>query len=210
MLAQRRSCHGSKPGDLIFDPFFGSGTTGAGALAERLGRDYLGVERDPAYAALATTRIAAVTPIDDPALLMLVAEKRREPRVPFGSLVEQGLIAPGEVMSDAGGRWFAKVRADGSLVSDDGRAARSTPSAPPPCRARRPAAAGPSGTSNARANRSPSTCSASSVRREVDRRRRPPNRRGATAHRDQKARAERPKGAKGSPPCPSVDCRWPG
>ena len=109
---------GSNPGDLIFDPFFGSGTTGA--VAKRLGRDYLGVERDPAYAALATTRIAAVTPIDDPALL-IPAEKRREPRVPFGSLVEQGLIAPGEVMFDAGGRWFAKVRADGSLVSDTSR-----------------------------------------------------------------------------------------
>ena len=109
---------GSNPGDLIFDPFFGSGTTGA--VAKRLGRDYLGVERDPAYAALATMRIAAVTPIDDPALL-IPAEKRREPRVPFGSLVEQGLIAPGEVMFDAGGRWFAKVRADGSLVSDTSR-----------------------------------------------------------------------------------------
>lgn len=108
----------SKPGDLVLDPFFGSGTSGA--VAKRLGRDYIGIEQDRGYIDIAKARLAAVQPIADHDLLQ-VTEKRSEPRVPFGSLLERGMIAPGEVMSDARGRWFAKVRPDGSLVAADSR-----------------------------------------------------------------------------------------
>jgi modification methylase len=108
----------SKPGDLVLDPFFGSGTSGA--VAKRLGRDYIGIEQDRGYIDIAKARLAAVQPIADPDLLQ-VTEKRSEPRVPFGSLLERGMIAPGEVMSDARGRWFAKVRPDGSLMAADSR-----------------------------------------------------------------------------------------
>ncbi|GAB4188005.1 MAG: site-specific DNA-methyltransferase [Thalassobaculales bacterium] len=106
----------SRPGDLVLDPFFGTGTTGA--VARRLGRRFIGVERDPAYAEAARARIAAVEPLAD----TNVSDSRRaEPRVPFGSLVERGLIRPGEVLFDPSRRWTAKVRADGSLVSERAR-----------------------------------------------------------------------------------------
>jgi modification methylase len=103
----------TRPGDIVLDPFCGTGTTGA--VARRLGRRFIGIERDPAYAALARARIAAVTPADGEAVTL--ASKREAPRVPFGSLVERGLVRPGEVLSDQSGRWTARVRADGSLIS---------------------------------------------------------------------------------------------
>jgi len=107
----------TRPGDLVVDPFFGTGTTGA--VAKRLGRRFIGIERDPGYAALARERIRAVTPAD---LEDVVApQKREEPRIPFGALVERGLLKPGEVLFDARRRWTAKVRADGTVISADAR-----------------------------------------------------------------------------------------
>ena len=103
----------SRPGELVLDPFCGTGTTGA--VAKRLGRRFIGIERDPAYAALARERIAAVSPADGEAVAL--TSKREAPRVPFGSLVERGLVRPGEVLFDQSGRWTARVRADGSLIS---------------------------------------------------------------------------------------------
>ncbi|HXP02790.1 MAG TPA: site-specific DNA-methyltransferase [Stellaceae bacterium] len=103
----------TRPEDIVLDPFCGTGTTGA--VAKRLGRRFIGIERDPAYAALARERIAAVTPVDNEAVA--IASRREAPRVPFGSLVERGLVRPGEVLSDQSGRWTARVRADGSLIS---------------------------------------------------------------------------------------------
>jgi len=103
----------SRPGDLVLDPFCGTGTTGA--VARRLGRRFIGIERDPAYTVLASNRIAAVTPAGNDAVI--IASKREAPRVPFGSLVERGLVRPGEVMFDQSRRWTARVRADGSLIS---------------------------------------------------------------------------------------------
>ena len=103
----------SRPGDLILDPFCGTGTTGA--VAKRLGRRFIGIDRDLAYAALARERIAAVVPADEETVA--IASRRDAPRVPFGSLVERGLVRPGEVLSDQSGRWTARVRADGSLIS---------------------------------------------------------------------------------------------
>ena len=105
----------SRPGDVVLDPFFGTGTTGA--VAKRLGRRWIGVERDPGYAAIAKARIAAVEAVDDPMALAL-ANRREQPRVPFGRLIEEGLIRPGEVLFDSRRRWFAKVRVDGHLITD--------------------------------------------------------------------------------------------
>jgi modification methylase len=102
----------SNAGDLVLDPFFGSGTTGA--VARRFGRRYLGFERDPGYAAAARARIAAVVPLPAEALA-LAPSKRSEPRVAFASLIEANLIRPGETLVDPTGRHHALVRADGAL-----------------------------------------------------------------------------------------------
>jgi len=104
----------TKPGGLVLDPFFGTGTTGV--VARRLGRGYVGIEKDPAYARLARERIAAVAVSSDPDRLEPRA-RREEPRIPFGWLVEHGLLQPGELLFDATRRWTAKVRADGTLIS---------------------------------------------------------------------------------------------
>jgi modification methylase len=104
----------SKPGDVILDPFFGTGTTGA--VAKRLGRHFIGIEREEAYRKTAEKRIANVRRAEG-AALEVTASKRAEPRVPFGQLVERGMLAPGEVLVSLNGRKSAKVRADGSLIS---------------------------------------------------------------------------------------------
>ena len=103
----------TRPGDLVLDPFFGSGTTGA--VAKRLGRHYVGLERDTAYAAAARARIAAVEPLAAD-LLVEMPSKRSEPRVSFASIVEAGLICPGERLRDASGRHEVCVRADGTVA----------------------------------------------------------------------------------------------
>ncbi len=105
----------SKPGDVVLDPFFGTGTTGA--VAKMLGRDWIGIERDAGYRKLATERIASVRKYDK-AALEVTRPKRAEPRVPFGQLVERGLLRPGETLVSATGK-SAKVRADGTLVGLD-------------------------------------------------------------------------------------------
>jgi modification methylase len=103
---------------VVLDPFFGTGTTGA--AAKRLGRKYIGLERDPTYIAGAKERIAKVTPISDESLIA-TPSKRSEPRIPFGTVVERGLLPVGTVLSDPSGRFTAKVRADGTLISSDHR-----------------------------------------------------------------------------------------
>ena len=103
----------SNPGDLVLDPFFGSGTTGA--VAKRLGRHYLGIERDPAYVDVAKARIKAVTPLEDP-LLALGPSKRSEPRIPFSALIEAGLVKAGDVLRDGKGRFEAVIRPDGAVM----------------------------------------------------------------------------------------------
>ena len=106
----------SKPGDVVFDPFFGSGTTGA--VAKRLGRHFIGIERDAKYAEVARKRIARVEPADSDAI-MVTKGKRSEPRIPFGRVVEEGLLPPGSIVTSSTRRFSAKVRADGTLVCKD-------------------------------------------------------------------------------------------
>ena len=108
----------TRPGDVVLDPFFGTGTTGA--VAKRLRRRIVGIERDPGYAALARARLADIRPADEDTVTAQ-GSKREEPRVPFGWLVERGLLAAGEVLTDPSGRWTARVRADGTLISAEHR-----------------------------------------------------------------------------------------
>ncbi len=105
----------SNPGDVILDPFFGTGTTGA--VAKRLGRRFIGLERDSGYAAAAEARIAGIEPLDDP-LTSLVPSKREEPRVAFSAVVEAGLLAPGTELLDAKKRHRAVVRPDGTVMAN--------------------------------------------------------------------------------------------
>ena len=104
----------SKPGDVVLDPFFGSGTTGA--VAKRLGRHFVGIEREQAYIDAARERIDAVEPLGSGTLSVMTG-KKAEPRVAFNTLIESGLIAPGTVLTDARRRHSAIVRADGTLAS---------------------------------------------------------------------------------------------
>ena len=106
----------TKPGETVLDPFFGSGTTGA--VARKLGRHYVGLERDPDYIAVAQQRIAEVQPVTDLEMVDTPA-RRQEPRIPFGWLIEHGLLEPGTVLHGPDKRWRAKVRADGTLITSD-------------------------------------------------------------------------------------------
>ena len=105
----------TQPGDVVLDPFFGTGTTGA--VAKRLGRHWIGIEREPGYCAAAIERIDAEMPLDESALKTMQAPKGA-PRVAFGALVENGYLEPGTILTDSKRRVRAMVRADGSLISD--------------------------------------------------------------------------------------------
>jgi modification methylase len=104
----------TKPGDIVLDPFFGTGTTGA--VARKLGRHFIGIDREENYIKGARERIAAIRPGVFEALQQ-IKPKRKETRIPFGSLVEQGVIDVGAELFDSQRRFTAMVRADGSLVS---------------------------------------------------------------------------------------------
>ncbi len=106
----------TKKGDVVLDPFFGTGTTGA--VAKKLGRHFIGIERESDYINAALKRIATIKPIKDKALETILP-KRNEPRVAFGSLIEQGIIKAGTKLYDAKKRYSAMVRADGSIICDN-------------------------------------------------------------------------------------------
>jgi modification methylase len=103
------------PGDVVLDPFFGTGTTGA--VARRLGRRWIGIEREKRYVRVARERIAATLELDESAMKTM-ASRRAQPRVPFGALVETGMIHPGTLLTDSKRRWQARVRADASIEMD--------------------------------------------------------------------------------------------
>lgn len=107
----------SNPGDVVLDPFFGTGTTGA--VAKKLGRHFIGIEREAAYREVAQARIDDTRKYDADSLRVTTA-KRAEPRVPFGNLVERGMLRPGEQLYSPKGQ-SAKVRADGTLISAESR-----------------------------------------------------------------------------------------
>lgn len=106
----------TKVDDVVLDPFFGTGTTGA--VAKKLRRRWIGLEREQEYARLASERIATVEPAAEPDLLE-VTSKRAQPRVPFGQLVERGMLKPGTMLFDPRRRYNAKIRADGTLIAQN-------------------------------------------------------------------------------------------
>jgi modification methylase len=103
----------TNPGDIVVDPFFGSGTTGA--VAKMLGRRFIGIDRDTDYIAAAAKRIDAVKPVETPAL-EVTPSKRAAPRVAFGAIVEQGFLKPGATLYAPRRKYAARVRADGSIA----------------------------------------------------------------------------------------------
>jgi len=99
-------------GDVVLDPFFGTGTTGA--VARRLGRQWIGIERESRYVKVAKARIESTLELDESAMKVM-ASRSAQPKVPFGALVESGMIAPGVLLTDTKRRWSARVLADASI-----------------------------------------------------------------------------------------------
>jgi len=108
----------TKPADVVLDPFFGTGTTGV--VAKKLGRRYIGFEKDKKYIEVAKKRLKCTKKFDAESL-STTANKRSEPRIPFGVLVERGLLRPGQKLHSLNGRHVAKVRADGTVIAHDAR-----------------------------------------------------------------------------------------
>jgi len=104
----------SNPGDVVLDPFFGSGTTGA--VAKKLGRNWIGIERDKKYIKIAQKRIDAVTEADSEAINV---EKRKQARVPFGALIENGMLNPGQTLYFAKNGTRAKILSNGHIKCGD-------------------------------------------------------------------------------------------
>ena len=115
-LLHRAILASTEVGDVVLDPFFGSGTTGA--VAKKLGRRYVGIEQDAEYVKIAEQRLAKVRQVAEDELLS-TPSKRAQPRIPFGWLVERGILQPGATLTDHRGRFKARVRADGTLISAD-------------------------------------------------------------------------------------------
>lgn len=105
----------SKVGDVILDPFFGTGTTGA--VAKKLGRSFIGIEKDPLYVKGAQKRIDAIKEGELDALEYTV--KKKQPRIPFGSVVEQGLLKPGTALYDSTRKHSVIIRSDGTVKGGD-------------------------------------------------------------------------------------------
>ncbi len=115
MLLHRVILSSSNEGDLVLDPFMGSGTTGA--VAKKLNRKFIGIERDETYKKVADDRISKIKPYESDTLKYLV--ERTKPKVPFGNLLQEGFIKVGENLVDKFGNHKAKVMADGSLKTDE-------------------------------------------------------------------------------------------
>lgn len=105
----------SKPGDVVLDPFSGTGTTAA--VAKKLGRHFIGIEREDAYIEASRKRLETIEPYD-PKALAPAPSKRSAPRIPFGQLIEAGFIMPGTHLVDSQRRYSATVRADGTVEAN--------------------------------------------------------------------------------------------
>ena len=105
------------PDDIVLDPFFGTGTTGA--IAKRLGRRFIGIDRDDTYLEIAKQRITNTT--STPSDYTDVISKRTQPRIPFGTLLENGLLLSGDVLWDHRRSVSATINADGTITSGDHR-----------------------------------------------------------------------------------------
>lgn len=102
----------SNPGDVVLDPFFGAGTTGA--VARKLGRRWIGIEREAEYVRIARERIDAITE-STPGAALDLPDRRRQPRLPFGALLERGLLQPGQTL------YFRRQREAAAMILADGR-----------------------------------------------------------------------------------------
>jgi len=102
----------SNKNDFILDPFLGSGTTAT--VAKKLSRNYYGIEKEKIYFKAAKQRLKKIKPIEDD-FLDTLQNNRSKPRVPFGSLVELGIIKPGTTIFDDKQKINAKIMADGSI-----------------------------------------------------------------------------------------------
>ena len=109
----------TRAGDVVLDPFFGTGTTGV--VARKLRRRWIGIERDAGYVEIAQTRIEAAAPASDDADVYVSSNKPKLPRVPFVTLVESGLLAPGQQLHFGHGDHVATVTADGALLCEGER-----------------------------------------------------------------------------------------
>lgn len=112
-LLQRILLASTKQGDIVLDPFFGTGTTGV--VAKKLGRHFLGIERQSDYIKAAKARLAKTRQLENENL-EITKSKRAEPRIPFGALLENNLIKVGDILQDKKRKIKAKVRLDGSLL----------------------------------------------------------------------------------------------
>ena len=99
-------------GDIILDPFLGSGTTAV--VTKKLQRNFIGIEQDKEYVSLAKKRLKQTKVLNDEVVIMKKSRKDL-PKVPFGELVEQGIIPPGAVLTDKKEKYKATVTVDGSL-----------------------------------------------------------------------------------------------
>ncbi len=116
-LLQRVILSSTKPGDVVLDPFFGTGTTGA--VAKKLGRQWIGIEREEEYIKYAQKRISAAEVCAEDTITL--ANKREEMRIPFGWLLEHGYLQPGAELTDSRGRNAVKVHADGNIIAGNHR-----------------------------------------------------------------------------------------
>ncbi|MBN8521406.1 MAG: site-specific DNA-methyltransferase [Alphaproteobacteria bacterium] len=111
-LLSRVILSSTKPGDVVLDPFFGTGTTGA--VAKKLGRQWIGIEREKSYIKAAQKRIDETVPCSED--MVMLENKREQMRIPFGWLLEHGYLEPGAELVDAKGNLSAKIHADGNVM----------------------------------------------------------------------------------------------
>lgn len=108
----------TNPGDVVLDPFFGTGTTGS--VAKKLSRHWIGIERDPGYVAIASQRLQGVQEPDAPQLVFATNQRRAQSRIPFGALLERGLLRPGQILyPDVDSQRGATILANGHIRYGD-------------------------------------------------------------------------------------------